>query len=177
MDNTLNHVNAVYHLCLINMPRSAHTLAESKRLEVKSIDTALSRLKPTAAHFGRSPSDRQLPARRKTGVKKERLINHLYDTIRCVSEQQAAAAVIIFEKKLRHLGVRNHSGPVHGRLPDSISRPTSAACRDISQKSAIRDVTYWAVLLNVKPMPIHYNTYSLHTHNFLIVTDRMVKRQ
>lgn len=58
-DNALNYVNAVHNLGLIDVPCLAHTLnlTVRKGLEVKGVDTALSRLKQTAAHFGRSPSD------------------------------------------------------------------------------------------------------------------------
>lgn len=57
-DDVLNYVNAVRNLGICNVPCLAHTLnlAVHKGLEVKAIDTALSRLKQTAAHFGRSPS-------------------------------------------------------------------------------------------------------------------------
>ncbi|XP_074532118.1 uncharacterized protein LOC141795209 [Halichoeres trimaculatus] len=55
-DNALNYVNAVHNLGLFDVPCLAHTLnlAVRKGLEAKGVETALSRLKQTAAHFGRT---------------------------------------------------------------------------------------------------------------------------
>ncbi len=78
-DNALIYVNAIRNLGICNVPCWAHTLnlAVRKGLEVKAVDTALSRLKQTAAHFGRSPSDTCLLEEKQEllGLKKERLIN------------------------------------------------------------------------------------------------------
>ena len=76
----------------------AHTLnlAVRKGLEVKAVNAALSRLKQTAAHFGRSPSDSCLLEEKQElfGLKKERLrndpvtrCNTTYDMICRASDQ------------------------------------------------------------------------------------------
>ena len=78
-DNALNYVNTIRNLGLIHVPCLAHmlNLAVRKGLEVKAVDAVLSRLKQTAAHFGRSPSDNSLLEEEQEllGFKKARLIN------------------------------------------------------------------------------------------------------
>lgn len=114
-DNALNYVNAVErHLGAVNIPCLAHTinLAVRKGLDVRAIDTTLSRLKKAAAHFGRSPTDSCLleDKQRLLGMKTDKLINDCvtrwnstYEMICRASEQQAAVAAVIFEKKLSNL--------------------------------------------------------------------------
>lgn len=126
-----------------------------KGLEVRAIDTALSHLKQTTAHFGKSPADCCLLEAKQEllGLKKERLINDCvtrwnttYDMICRASEQQAAMAAVIFEKKMSHLELSTsewsvveqlkhtetiqncNSGLLHRCLSYSIHRPPSTTC-------------------------------------------------
>ncbi|MGH0150253.1 UNVERIFIED_CONTAM: hypothetical protein FKN15_017465 [Acipenser sinensis] len=114
-DNALNYVNAVErYLNLINIPCVAHTinLAVRKGLNTGPIERTLTRLKCSAAHFNRSPTDKCLleDKQKLLGLKNDNLINDCvtrwnstYDMICRASEQQAAVAAVIFEKKLSHL--------------------------------------------------------------------------
>ncbi|XP_065133764.1 E3 SUMO-protein ligase ZBED1-like [Paramisgurnus dabryanus] len=114
-DNALNYVNAVeQHLGAVNIPCLAHTinLAVRKGLDVRAIDTTLARLRKTASHFHRSTTDSSLleDKQRLLGLKPDKLINDCvtrwnstYDMICRASEQQAAVAAVIFDKKMSNL--------------------------------------------------------------------------
>jgi len=107
----VNYVNAVeQHLDAVNIPCLVHTinLAVRKGLDVTSIETIFARLRKTASHFHRSNTDSSLleDKQRMLGLKPDKLINDcvtrwnsIYDMICRASEQQAAVAAMIFDKK------------------------------------------------------------------------------
>ncbi|XP_037629812.1 E3 SUMO-protein ligase ZBED1-like [Sebastes umbrosus] len=141
-DNALNYVNAIRNLGLINVPCFAHmlNLAVRKGLEVKAVDSALSRLKQTAAHFGKSPSDSCLLEEKQEllGLKKERLINDCitrwnttYDMICRASQQQAAVAAVIWEKKLSNLELSTSEWSMVEQLKDTL-KPFKVATQALS---------------------------------------------
>lgn len=116
-DNAGNYINAVErHLQVTDLPCMAHTinLAVRRGLAVRAIETPLSRLKATALHFNKSPTDSYLlEAKQKLlGVKHAQLINDCatrwnstYDMVCRAAEQQAAVAAVIMEKKTVSSGV------------------------------------------------------------------------
>ena len=145
-DNALNYVNAICKLGLIHVPCLAHmlNLAVRKGPEVKATDTTLSRLKQTAAHFGRSPSGSCLLEEKQKllGFKKERLINDCVtrwntrwnttcNVVCRASAQQAAVAAVVFEKKMSHLELSTSEWSVVEQLKDTL-KPFEMATRAFS---------------------------------------------
>ncbi|XP_065096779.1 E3 SUMO-protein ligase ZBED1-like [Paramisgurnus dabryanus] len=141
-DNAQNYVKAIRDLSLLHVPCLAHTLnlAVRKGLEVRAIETALSRLKQTSAHFGKSPADCCLLEAKQElfGLKKERLINDCvtrwnttYDMIGRASKQQAAVAAAIFEKKMSHLELSTSEWSLVEQIKDTL-KPFKIATQALS---------------------------------------------
>ncbi|RXM97388.1 Zinc finger BED domain-containing protein 1 [Acipenser ruthenus] len=142
-DNALNYVNAVErYLNLINIPCVAHTinLAVRKGLNTGPIERTLTRLKSSAAHFNRSPTDKCLleDKQKLLGLKNDNLINDCvtrwnstYGMICRASEQQAAVAAVIFEKKLSHLELTTNEWMVVENIRETL-KPFKTATAALS---------------------------------------------
>ncbi|MBN3271704.1 ZBED1 protein, partial [Polyodon spathula] len=127
-DNALSFVNAVErYLNLINIPCVAHTI---NLVVQKGLNTGpLNRLKHSAAHFNRSPTDKYLleDKQKLLVLKNDNLINDcvthynsIYNIICQASEQQAAVATVIFEKKLLHLELTTNEWMVVENICDTL---------------------------------------------------------
>ncbi|XP_073730758.1 E3 SUMO-protein ligase ZBED1-like [Misgurnus anguillicaudatus] len=143
-DNAGNYVKAVEsHMKRPNIPCLAHTLnlAVCKGLRgVRAIETAISKLKMTAAHFSKSAVDSYLLEKKQKllEVKSDKLINDCptrwnstYDMINRALEQQAPVAAVIFEKKMSHLEL-NTSEWVLMEMVKNVLQPFKTATEALS---------------------------------------------
>ncbi|MGH0152063.1 UNVERIFIED_CONTAM: hypothetical protein FKN15_034960 [Acipenser sinensis] len=117
-----------------------YTALIERGLNTGPIERTLTRLKSSAAHFNRSPTDKCLPEDKQKllGLKNDNLINDCvtrwnstYDMICRASEQQAAVAAVIFEKKLSHLELTTNEWMVVENIHETL-KPFKTATAALS---------------------------------------------